>query len=101
MQAAREPVLSESDKTFIAQTEEDNIQERAVGRFIMDKSRNKDIKDYADTLVTDHADALQRLGEIMNKYGIKQPTPAPDDLPEVTAQFKGLSGRALDLKFVN
>ena len=37
----------------------------------------------------------------MNKYGIKQPTPAPDDLPEVTAQFKGLSGRALDLTFVN
>jgi putative membrane protein len=101
VQAAREPVLSQSDRNFITQAEDDNVQGRALGQFVKETSRNKDVKNYADTLVIDHSDALQKLGEIMQKYGIKQPTTAPEERSEAAAPLKGLSRRAVDRKFVD
>jgi putative membrane protein len=101
VQAAPDPVLSQNDKNFIIQAEEDNIQEGAMGRLAKENSRNKAIKNYADTLVKDQSDALQKLTDIMQKYGVKQPTAPSGDRPQEVAQLKGLSRRAFDRKFVN
>src|SRR5947209_1075193 len=89
VQAAREPatdtgdrnkaVLTDSDKTFIKKAEEGDLKERDLGRIVLEKSQNKDIKDYAQMLMDDHTKNLKDVVALMNQKGM----PQPKGLPEV------------------
>src|SRR4029077_20717688 len=48
-------VLTAADKTFIKNAEGGDIEERNLGRVVLEKSQNKDVKDYAQMLVNDHS----------------------------------------------
>jgi uncharacterized protein (DUF305 family) len=96
VEAVREPVLSEADKTFVIQAENAGAQQRALGGFINEQSKNKQIKQYADLLVKHGSESLEKLDEIKRKYGLSD-TEQP---PIVAGEFKGLSKRAFDQQFV-
>ena len=97
-QSASEPVLSPTDKAFVIDSQLNTAQQRALGNFIKSKSKNREIKQYAETLVNSNSDALQKLGTIMQKYHIE---PAGGEEQQAVAQLNGLSRQALDRKFVS
>src|SRR5215467_6820116 len=56
---ANKAVLNDAERTFLKKAEEGNIKERNLGRFMLEKSQNKDVKDYAQMLVDDHSKNLR------------------------------------------
>jgi putative membrane protein len=99
VQAPHDPVLTPTDKDFIAQADQDYIQERALSQLVAAKSTNKRIKTYADTLFKEHSDALQKLDVIMQKYGVKEPE-SPEEQQKAVAPLARLPHRSLDREFV-
>src|SRR6516164_10528140 len=93
-----EPVLSSTDKAFVMDAQLNRAQQRALGDFIKTKSKNKEIKQFAETLVNSNSDELQKLNTIMQKYHIE---PAAGEDQQAVAPLNGLSRQALDRKFVN
>jgi putative membrane protein len=93
--------LSKADKTFVIQAEEDNIKERNLGRVALEKSANRDVRNYAQMLIDDHTKALRELVDLMEKKGIRQPSGLPEVKHEALSLLNGLSGPSFDRKFVD
>jgi putative membrane protein len=109
VQAARETtnedrpnkaVLIAADKDFLAKAEKDNIEEQNLGRVVVEKSQNKDVKDYAQMLVDDHTKALNDLVDLMNEKHVRQPKGLPDAKHEALSKLNGLSGAEFDREFI-
>ena len=96
VQAVREPVLSETEKTFVIEAEKAGAQQRALGGFINEQSKNKQIRQYADMLAKHGSESLEKLGDIKRKYRLS----GSEEPPIVAGEFKGLPRRAFDQKFV-
>lgn len=94
-------VLGGADRSFIMQAEKDNIQERYLGRMAQEKSKNSDVQAYGKMLSKDHNAALQKLVDLMDKYGIAQPKALPEERKEAFKEVQGLSGPAFDRKFID
>ena len=70
-------VLSDSDRDFLKKAEDSDIKERNIGRFILEKSQNKDVKDYAQMLVDDHTKDLRRVVDLIIKKACLNPRVCP------------------------
>jgi putative membrane protein len=93
--------LSEADRKFITEAEEDNIKDRTLARVVIEKSTNSDVKDYAQMLVDDHTKALRNLVDLMENAGMKQPSGLTEAKNEADTRLRGLSGAALDREYIN
>jgi putative membrane protein len=107
VQAAREnetrsnnAALNDAEKNFVMDAEKDNIKERNLGRVVVEKSQNKDVRDYAQTLVDDHTKALRDLVSLMDKKGMEQPKGLPEVKHEAESRLKGMSGPAFEREFI-
>jgi len=94
-------VLSDSDRDFLKKAEDGNIKERNIARVVVDKSENKDVKDYAQMLVDDHTKDLRRVVDLMNQKGMSQPKNLPEVKHEALGKLDRLSGGAFDREFLN
>ena len=97
VQPAPQPALSQADKQFVLDTEKTGTQERALGEFVKTKSRNKQVKQYADVLIKDESEVLRKIDAIKQKYQVGDSETKP---PSPETQFKGLSRQAVDRQFV-
>jgi putative membrane protein len=93
--------LSEADKAFLNQAQTDSIKERSIARVALDKSRNEDVRDYAEMIVDDHTEALDQAVKLMNEKGIPQPNNLPEAKHEAEAKLSSLSGPAFDREFAS
>ena len=98
---ANKAVLNDSDRDFLKKAEDGDIKERNIGRVALEKSQNKDVKDYAQTLVDDHTKDLRRVVDLMNEKGMPQPKDLPEVKHEAIGKLDQLSGDAFDREFVN
>ena len=87
-------VLNDSDRDFLKKAEDGDIKERNIGRVVLEKSQNKDVKDYAQTLVDDHTKDLRRVVDLMNEKGMPQPKDLPEVKHEAIGKLDRLSGDA-------
>jgi len=94
-------VLNDADKTFMKKAEEGDIKERDLGRVVAEKTRNKDVKDYAQMLVDDHTKDLRKVVDLMDQKGMPQPKDLPKVNNEALDKLNGMSGAALDREFIN
>ena len=93
-------VLSDSDRDFLKKAEEGDIKEQNIGRFVLGKSQNKDVKDYAQMLVDDHTKDLKKVVDLMTQKGMPQPKGLPEVKHEALRKLNGLSGAVLDGQFM-
>jgi putative membrane protein len=98
---ATKNVISDSDRNFVISAEEDNIKERNLARVVLDKSSNRDVRDYAQMLVDDHTKALRELVDLMTQKGISQPNGLADVKHEALGELNKFSGREFDHEFIN
>jgi putative membrane protein len=102
VQAARETnTLTDSDRHFLTKAETDSIKERELGRAVVQKSQNSDVRDYAQMLVDDHTKALKDAVDLMKDKGMPQPKGLPEAEHESWAKLKQMSGPAFDREFIN
>ena len=98
---SNKPVLNDSDRDFLKKAEDGDIKEVNIGRFVLEKSQNKDVKDYAQMLVDDHTNDLRKVVDLMNQKGMPQPQDLPEVKHEALGKLDELSGAALDREFAN
>jgi putative membrane protein len=100
VQAARETsALTDADRHFLYQAEKDNLAEQELGRMVVEKSKNSDVRDYAQMLVDDHTKALKDLVDLMKDKGIAQPKDLPKAEHQAWDKLKGMSGPEFDREF--
>ena len=92
-------VLNDADRNFLKKAEEGDIKEQNLGRWMLERTQNKDVKDYAQMLVDDHSKDLRNLVDLMNQKGMPQPKDLPEVKHEAMAKLRDLSGTALDREF--
>ena len=93
-------VLNDAEKNFLKKAEEVDIRQRNVGRVMLEKSQNKDVKDYAQMLVDDHSKNLRDVVDLMNQKGMAQPKDLPEVKHEAVDKLNAMSGPELDREFV-
>ena len=65
--------LSAADKQFMTEAAKANMTEAHEGQMAQQQASRSDVKDLAQTLVTDHSQAYGELAELANKVGYKIP----------------------------
>jgi putative membrane protein len=109
VQAARETTgdqggavtLSASEKAFIKAAEDAEIDERNLGREVIERSDNDEVKNFAKSIVNEDTKTLSELVALMEKDQMRQPSGMPEVKHEALAELSGLSGPALDREFTN
>src|SRR5262249_24386428 len=94
-------LLSEADRNFMKKAEDTNIKLQNLGRVIMQRAENSEVRDYAKMLVDDHTKDLHKVVELMEGKGIHQPKNMPEVEHEALAKLNGLTGAELDRAFVD
>ena len=93
--------LSDTDKDFVKQAEAVDAQEQTIAQLVKQRSRDKELQKYADTVETVHSADLEKLGTLTQKYDVKFDAAGSTVQPDTLNQFKHLSGRSLDVHFVD
>ena len=109
VQAAREEkaansendqLLTPADRDFMKKAEDSDIKERDLGRVMMQKSQNSDVRDYAKMLADDHDKDLKNVVSLLEDKGIHQPQDMVHVNNEALTELSSLSGPALDKRFM-
>ena len=101
VQVRGEPLLSQSDQNFITEAQQLAARDRAFGTLIKGKPAGTEITQYADTVIRNDADALQKLAVMIEQYKFNAaPVPKGKQFTE-ESRMKSLSRKALERQFVN
>ena len=102
VQAARETsALTDADRHFLDRADRDNLEEQELGRVVLEKTKNSDVRDYAQMLVDDHTKALKDIVDLMKDKRIAQPKGLPEAEHAAWNKLKGMSGAEFDREFIN
>jgi putative membrane protein len=72
-----------------------------MARLALQKSNNKDVRDYANMIQSDHTSALEDLTDLMKDKNVSQPRSVPPDVKKDIDIMNGLSGPEFDREFIN
>jgi putative membrane protein len=86
---------------FLADAGRMHVKERELAKLAMTKSQNEDVRQYAEDIADDHADALKDLVDLMEKHNVQQPADLDQVRNAELAKVQNLSGEAFDRQFMN
>ena len=92
--------LSAADKKFIEKVASANSAEIQVAQLAQQKASDPHVKDVAQTMLTDHTEAGQKLTALAQQKGVTVPADmAPADQKQVD-KFSSLEGKKFDRAYV-
>jgi putative membrane protein len=92
----REDILTDEEKDFATYTSEMHVGEIDMAKQAKQKSTNEDVRDYADSVIRAHSDALEDLS---NNLGVQSNEPSWDT--KFHMQFlAALTGAQFDQQFI-
>lgn len=104
VEAAREnrpPLVTPAEQDFMMKTTEADLTAIDMARLALQKSDNKDVRDYANMIQSDHMSALEDLTDLMKDKNVSQPTTTRADVKKDLNMMNGLSGPEFDREFIN
>ena len=109
VEAAREPdslddrqkMLTEEEKDFVLYASEMHVGEIELAKQAMQKSTNKNVREYADAVIRGHSNALKRLSDRMERSGAPLSKMASLDTQYHAEFLSPLSGAQFDQQFVD
>jgi len=104
VEAAREdrpPVVSPAQQDFMMKSTEADLTAIDMARLALQKSADKDIRDYANMIQRDHTSSLEELTDLMQDKSVSQPRTTPLDVKKDLNMMNGLSGPEFDREFIN
>lgn len=91
--------MSKADKQFLVTAARIDMTEANEGQLAGNRATQSDVKDFANTLVTDHTQDYEHLTMLAAKDGIKIPTGIDTAKVPTIAQLDRLKGASFDRQF--
>lgn len=92
--------LSATDQEFLRQTAQGADYELAMAKLAEQKATRQDIKQYAQTLVSDHDRLNTALHDLAQKMGVQLPSQMSQQQQDKMSHLQGLSGNAFDQAYL-
>lgn len=96
----RPTATPQDDKTFAMNGAQSNMAEIALGRLAVQKTKNADIKKFAQRLIADHSNANTQLKALAAKKAITLPADVKPEQKETYDRIAKLSGAEFDREFM-
>ena len=104
VEAAREnrpPSVTPAEQDFMMKAAQANIGEIDVARVALQKSDNKDVKDYANMIQSDHKNTLEDLTDLMIDKNVQPPKTVAAETQQDMNRMNSLTGPEFDREFAN
>lgn len=88
-----------SDQQFVDFAAQTDMTEAHLGQLAADQAAKQEVKDFAQTLVTDHTSDYKQLGMIAGKANLTVPKGLDAAHDKMIAPFEKLKGAAFDARF--
>jgi putative membrane protein len=98
--AASSPSTS-SDQDFITKAAQGNSAEVELGKIVAARSKNPNVKQFAQMMVKDHTAALNELQELAQTKNLNFNDDLPDDAKELQTKLSSDTGKQLDTDYMN
>jgi len=104
VEAASESIgasVSQADVNFMTKATDANLAEINMARMALERSSDKDVKDFANMIQRDHNDALENLTDLMRDNNVPEPKNLAAEQRNVIHSMTSLSGPSFDREFAN
>jgi|SRR5579859_5738601 len=91
--------LTVPERKFVERAASDDIAEIELSRLALDKSRDPEVRNYAQTVIDDHKRSLDELKKLANDQKFPLPTAATSQAEVQYAQLSKLDGERFDREF--
>jgi putative membrane protein len=89
------------DMDFINNAAKGNRAEVQLGKMVAAKTKDPSVKQFAEMMVKDHTDALNKLQQLAQSKNITLPDGIPDDAQDLQAKISKDTGKQLDKDYMN
>lgn len=92
--------LSQHDQQFLNHLAKDSQGEVQVSQFVLGKTSNPQVKEFAQRMVHDHSMLDSQLQQVLSKHGMSMPQPMTAQQSQLMQKLQGLSGKQLDKAYM-
>ena len=93
--------FAKSPDAFIKDAIKGDNSEIALGNLAAEQASSQDVKDFGQTLATDHGKAKNEAVSVAQQLNVEPPDGIMDEAKEEMDKLKGMSGDAFDKEFVS
>lgn len=91
-----QPRQSELDRLYVTESAQGGLAEVQIARVALQRSRDNDVKQYAQQMIQEHTPVNQQLVQLANQKGITPPTTVGPKYQAAIARLSQFSGRDFD-----
>lgn len=88
------------DKTFVMKASEGSMAEIAMSKLALRKSKNDEVKTYAQKMIDDHTMLLNSMKPIADQMGVQPPTKLNPTHQAESARLKSMAGDKFDKEYI-
>lgn len=88
------------DKTFLTMADEGNSAEIAASQMALKKSKNPEVKAYAQQMTTDHEKLRSDMASLTQQMGVTTPQPLNETHKVEAKRLSALSGKSFDMEYI-
>jgi len=88
------------DKTFLMNADESNSAEIAASQMALKKSKNPEVKAYAQQMITDHQKLRSDMSALTQQMGVMAPQPLNETHKAEAKRLAALSGKSFDMEYI-
>jgi len=91
---------SNSDQKFLQDAIKGNRAEVTLGKMVVSKTKDPNVKQFAQMMVKDHTQALSQLQQLAQQKNIQVPEGLPDDAQQLQSKLESASGKQFDKDYI-
>jgi putative membrane protein len=92
---------SNPDQDFVTKAAQGNSAEIALGKMVAAKTKDPNVKQFAEMMVKDHTTALNQLQELAQSKNLSLNDNLPEDAKELQTKLSSDTGKQLDKDYMN
>jgi len=92
---------SNTDQDFIANAAKGNREEVELGKMVAAKTKDPNVRQFAQMMVKDHTAALNELTQLAQSKNITIPDGLPDDASALQSKLSSDTGKTFDKDYVS
>jgi putative membrane protein len=89
------------DQDFVNDAAKGNRAEIQLGKMVAAKTKDPSVKQFAQMMVKDHTDALNKLQQVAQSKNITLPDGIPDDAKDLQSKISNDTGKQLDKDYMD
>jgi putative membrane protein len=89
------------DQDFINNAAKGNRAEVQLGQMVAAKTKDPNVKQFAQMMVKDHTDAMNKLQQVAQSKNITLPDGIPDDAQDLQSKLSNDTGKQLDKDYMD